>query len=431
MLFVLKNSWALLLGLMLLMIGNGLQGTVLGLRGSIEGYSAATMSYVMSGYFVGFLLGSRLAPLMIRRVGHVRVFAALASLISAAFLIYAAAPHPVVWAAMRLLVGLCFSGVYVVTESWLNDKATNETRGQALSLYLIVQMVGIISAQAIANFADAGGYMLFVIMSVLVSIAFAPILLSASPAPVFQTTKPMSLIELYHASPLGVVSTFLLGGVFAGMFGMASVFGTEAGLSVPEVTLFISMFYVGGMALQFPLGWVSDRMDRRWLIFGTTVFAVISMLMALPFIGYSSTLLVLAFIIGGCANPLYSLVIAYTNDFLESDDMAAASGGLLFVNGLGAISGPLVIGWAMNYFGPYAYFGYIALLFALIAAYAAYRMTQRPAPNVEDTATYTAILPQASPVAMEVAQNYAADQARSDDDVTHDIPERKSDFPAR
>ncbi|MEO0911758.1 MAG: MFS transporter, partial [Pseudomonadota bacterium] len=169
MLYILRNSWALLLGVLLLMIGNGLQGTVLGLRGAIEGFSAATMSYVMSAYFVGFLLGSRLTPHLIRRVGHVRVFAALGSLISAAFILYAAFPHPIMWAAMRLLVGLCFSGVYVVAESWLNDSASNETRGQSLSLYLIVQMLGIISAQGVVNFADAGGYMLFVIMSVLVS----------------------------------------------------------------------------------------------------------------------------------------------------------------------------------------------------------------------------------------------------------------------
>lgn len=212
MVYILKNAWALLLGMMLLMVGNGLQGTLLGLRGAVEGFSPTTMSYIMSGYFLGFLGGSYMAPELIRRVGHVRVFAALGSLISAAFILYAALPDPVVWAVMRIIVGFCFAGVYVVAESWLNDAATNETRGQALSAYVIVQMVGIVFAQVLLNFADVGGYTLFVVMSVLVSIAFMPILLSSTTAPVFRATKRMSLKELFIVSPLGCVSIFLLGG---------------------------------------------------------------------------------------------------------------------------------------------------------------------------------------------------------------------------
>jgi MFS family permease len=232
MLTVLRSAWALLLGMLLLMLGNGLQGTVLGIRGAIEGYTASTMSLVMSAYFMGFLLGSYRSPSMIRRVGHVRVFAALASVISAVFILYAAAPDPWVWVAMRFAVGFCFAGVYVVAESWLNDAATNETRGQALSLYMIVQMVGIITAQGIVNLADPAGYDLFVVMSVLVSVSVTPILLAASDAPAFQTTKRMTLVQLFHISPLGCIGTFLLGGVLAGTFGMGAVFGMEKGLSV-------------------------------------------------------------------------------------------------------------------------------------------------------------------------------------------------------
>ena len=193
MTIVIKNSWALLLGMFLLMLGNGVQGTLLGIRGALEGFTPGAMSLIMSGYFVGFLGGSQMAPYMIRRVGHVRVFAALASMISAALILYAALPNEYAWFALRVIVGFCFSGVYVVAESWLNDAATNETRGQALSAYLIVQMMGIVAAQWLLNFADVGGFILFIIISVAVSVSFAPILLSVSPAPVFQTTKPMSL----------------------------------------------------------------------------------------------------------------------------------------------------------------------------------------------------------------------------------------------
>jgi MFS family permease len=411
MLYVLKSSWPLLLGMLLLLIGNGLQGTLLGIRGAIEGYDASTMSLVMSAYFVGFLLGSRTATALIARVGHVRVFAALASLISAAFILYAAAPNPWVWMAMRFIVGFCFAGVYVVAESWLNDAATNETRGQALSLYMIVQMAGIISAQGILNLADPSGYILFVVMSVLVSISFAPILLTAGTAPAFQTTKPMTLVQLFNISPLGCVGTFLLGGVYAAIRAMASVFGTEKGLNVAQISAFVAAIYTGGLLFQYPIGWASDRMDRRKLILGLTAAGAVLTVVGTLFSGYFVAVLILGFIIGGVANPLYSLLIAYTNDFLQPSDMAAASGGLLFINGLGAMIGPVLIGTLMTRFGANAFFVYIAVLFALTAGYAANRMTQRAAPSVAETSPYAPVLATASPVALEVAQEVAIGRA--------------------
>lgn len=396
------------------MIGNGLQGTLLGLRGAIEGFSASTMAYVMSAYFGGFLAGSRVTPWLIRRVGHVRVFAALASLISAAFILYAALPHPVSWGLMRFLVGVCFAGVYVVSESWLNATTTNANRGQALSLYLIVQMGGIIMAQGLLNVADPGGYVLFVIMSVLVSVSFAPILLSATPAPYFETTKPMTLRVLFQSSPLGMIGTFLLGGVFSAMFGMSAVFATEVGMTAAQTSIFVAVMYAGGMLLQYPIGWLSDRMDRRILIFGTTGAGALTLILGAPFLDSFILVCTLGFVVGGVASPLYSLLIAYTNDFLEYEDMAAASGGLIFTNGLGAILGPLVVGWLMAAAGAWTFFGFVAGLFALISLYALYRMTQRAAPTVEETAAYTAILPQTSPVAVELAQEVAIEMAEED-----------------
>ncbi len=183
MIQVVSSAWALLLGMCLLMVGNGMQGTLLGIRGGIEGFSTFQMSIVMSAYFVGFLGGSRMAPGMIRRVGHVRVFAALASLISAVMILYPTFPNTIVWSIGRVLIGFCFSAVYVTAESWLNNAATNENRGQALSAYMIVQTLGIVIAQALLLTADPSGFVLFVIPSVLVSIAVTPILLSISPTP--------------------------------------------------------------------------------------------------------------------------------------------------------------------------------------------------------------------------------------------------------
>ena len=168
MLTVLRSSWALLLGILMLMLGNGMQGTLLGIRGGIEGFTTGEMSYVMSAYFLGFLFGSRMAPNMIRRVGHVRVFAALASMISAVLVLYAVAPNWIAWAALRVVIGFSFSGVYIAAESWLNNASSNENRGQALSLYMMMQMTGIIAAQAILNVGDPAGYILFIIPSILV-----------------------------------------------------------------------------------------------------------------------------------------------------------------------------------------------------------------------------------------------------------------------
>lgn len=409
MLSVLRNSWALLLGMMLLMIGNGVQGTLLGIRGAIEGFSTTQMSIVMSAYFVGFLFGSRMTPRMIRRVGHVRVFAALGSLISAVLVAYAVAPDWIAWSLMRVMIGFSFSGVYITAESWLNDASTNETRGQALSAYMIMQMLGIIAAQLLMNAGDPSGYLLFVIPSILVSVAFTPILLSAGPAPRFELTKPLSFVELYRISPLGCVGIFLLGGVFSALFGMASVWGALAGLSVAQISTFIASIYVGGLLSQYPIGWISDRMDRRVLVLVLSLTGGLASVLP-AFVDFDFPLLVfLGAVIGGVANPLYSLLVAYTNDFLTVEDMPAASAGLIFINGVGAIGGPLLTGWIMGWMGPEGFFAFLACLFVLMSGYAAWRMTRRPAPASDQTGTFTPLVPTAGVVAVETAMEIASE----------------------
>ncbi|MBZ0122494.1 MAG: MFS transporter [Roseovarius sp.] len=411
---VLSSAWALLLGMMLLQVGNGMQGTVLGIRGEIEGFSTLEMSLVMSGYFLGFLFGSRMAPEMIRRVGHVRVFAALASLISAVMILYPTIADPVAWGLGRVLVGFCFSGVYVTAESWLNNASDNENRGKALSLYMIVQMVGIVTAQSLMLVADPGGYVLFVIPSVLISLSFAPILLSISPTPAFETAKPLSLRQMMAISPLGCVGMFLLGGVFSAQFGMAPVYGAKAGLSVAQISTFVSSFFIGALVLQYPIGWLSDRVDRRRLILVCSAICGAGGLVGMAFGSLFPALLVAGLTVGGMSNPLYSLIIAYTNDFLDRDDMPAAAGGMVFINGLGAVATPLAIGWLMGRMGPWAFFLVIAVLGFAIAGYAAWRMTRRPAPSVEDTESFTMVAMSSSPVAVNLAAEYDYDAAQDE-----------------
>jgi MFS family permease len=400
----------------LLQIGNGLQGSLMGVRGALEGFSTFELSLIGSAYFVGFLGGSSLAPKMIAKVGHVRVFAALGSLISAVLISYPVVADPFVWMALRVVMGFSLSGVYVTAESWLNNAATNETRGKSLSAYMLMQMFGLVAGQAILSAGDPSGWILFIIPSILVSLSFAPILLSATPTPAFDAARPMTLRQLYTASPFGVIGMTAMGGVFAGQFAMAPVYATEAGLTLVQLSGFVSSFFIGAIILQYPIGWLSDRMDRRVLIVGAS-FAGAAVALGGAFVGNTYTILLgVGLLNGGLAQPLYALIIAYTNDYLEPEDMAAASGGLLFMNGIGAIVGPLAMGALMSQFGPGGFWLFLAGVMLLIALYGLWRMTQRVSAYAEEddyeAVSYANILPgAASPVAIETAQELYVEAA--------------------
>jgi len=411
MLSVLRSTWPLLLGVMLLMVGNGMQGTLLGIRGALEGIGTYEMSMVMSAYFGGFLLGSHFTPQLIARVGHVRVFAALGSMISAVLILYAAWPNWIAWAAMRVVIGFSFSGVYITAESWLNASVTNRLRGQALSAYMIVQMIGIISGQALMNVADPGGFLLFIIPSVLVSLAFTPILLSVAPAPAFSELRRLNFRKLFAVSPLGVVAMFLMGGVFSALFGMVSVWGTSAGLSVKQISIFVGAIYLGGLVAQYPIGWMSDRMDRRKLILQVSAVGAAAMFAAFVLAPGFWALVAFGAIIGGVANPLYGLLIAYTNDYLDNTDMAAASAGLLFVNGVGAITGPPMTGWLMERMGSGGFFLYVAILMTGIALYAGWRILRAPNRQGSHPGAFAVVSPAATALAVEAVLDSGTETA--------------------
>lgn len=416
MIRIISQIWPLLLGIVFIMLGNGMHFTLIGLRGGIEGFSSAELAIVTSGYFLGFLSGARISPLMIRRVGHVRVFAALGSFMSAGLIAFPLVTEPWVWTVLRVIVGFCMSGIYVTAESWLNNSATNETRGSVLSAYMIAQTLGIIGAQGLLTLGDAGTAVLFIGASMLVSISFGPILLSATSVPQAEVTRPMPLRQLFTNSPLGTVGIFLLGSIYATQSGMGAVFGTKIGLSAEQISLFIAMLFAGALLLQYPIGWLSDRMDRRKLIFGAASLGAISCALAW-FIGAGLwPLMATAFFAGGVTTPLYALFLAYTNDYLSVEDMPAASGGLVFTFGLGAIAGPLITGWAMHGLGPFAFWLVLSVTFGVIALYALYRMTQRAAVPQTETESYLGVLPTTSPVAVEAAGAWAANHAQAERD---------------
>jgi MFS family permease len=407
---VLFGVWALLLGIVLIMLGNGMHFTLIGLRGGIEGFSASALAVITSGYYMGFLSGARFTPLLIKRVGHVRVFAALGSFMSAGLISFPLVTEPWAWTLLRLIIGFCMSGIYVAAESWLNDAATNETRGKVLSAYMIAQTLGIIGAQGLLMLGDAANSSLFIGASILVSISFAPILLSVAPAPVVEVARPMSLRQLFSGSPLGTVGIFLLGSVYATQSGMSAVFGTQIGMTATQIALFVAILFAGALVFQYPIGWLSDRVDRRKLIFSAACLGVVSCVLGWITGSTLWALMAAAFFAGGVTTPLYALFLAYTNDYLSAEDMPAASGGLVFTFGVGAIAGPLATGWAMQWLDPFAYWLVLGATFGAIALYALYRMTQRPVVPVDETESYLGVLPTASPIVVEAAGAWAAEQ---------------------
>ncbi len=288
---VVLSAWALLLGMGMLMLGNGLQGSLLGLRAISEGFGTTVTGLVMTGYFVGFLAGSTLAPRIVMNVGHVRVFSALASLASVAILIHVAAVEPLTWAAMRFMTGFAYAGLYVVAESWLNDRADNETRGQLLSVYMVVMFSGLALGQLLLNAADPGGFFLFLLTSVMISLAMVPIALTAGPAPAFEATEKISIRQLYRLSPLGVMGAAATGMAHGTLFALGAVYGDRIGLSIAEISLLMGITVVGGIVAQWPIGRLSDRFDRRRVLTAVALLAAIFALLAAVLGGTSLALL--------------------------------------------------------------------------------------------------------------------------------------------
>ncbi len=421
---VLRNSWPLFLGLLLLMIGNGAQGALLGVRAVLEEISTETYGFISAGYFAGFLVSSTVTPHLIRKVGHVRVFAALGSLVSAAVIVFVWLVDPIVWLIMRVLIGFAFAGIYIVCESWLNEAVDNSQRGKALGLYTLVQMVGVVLGQQILNLGDPRSFELFIIISVLVSLSFAPILLTVTPAPISASAKRMTLKELYASSPLGCFGAFMLGGVMGSMFGMSAVYGARIELDNAEIAAFASAMYFGAVLIQPIVGWISDRMDRRVLIIVIAMISAVCCILAatlgrvsLGMLGGAEILALypLALLVGGFVNPLYPLLAAHTNDFLEHDQMAAASSGLLFLNGIGAFIGPVVLGFAMTYAGDESFWLYMAALLVAMAGFGVYRATRRASVAVGETGRFAAISPRMTTYTTEMYQEAAAERSQAQD----------------
>lgn len=371
------DSWPLFLGMLLLMISNGLLVTLLTLRATDLGFSQTEIAFMQAAYPLAALFGCLVAPRIVARVGHIRSFGALASLCSTAALIHMVTSDPYSWAAMRALAGFCFPGLYVVAESWLNGRADNQTRAALLSIYFITQTAGAAAGQLLLGIPDSAGTLLFVIVSVLISLSLVPMLLSAQQSQGFEAPARLSVRDLFRLSPLGLSVSFL-NGISQGAFYVGlGLFGVAIGLPIGQVGLLVAAGTVGGVIGQFPLGALSDRVDRRLVIAGAAAVALVAcvfLAVSAPMLAGTLWLYGAIAVVGAFVLPLYSLGVAHTNDRLAPEQMVAASGGLVLVMNAGIVLGPPAGGLAITHLGAPALFGCLAVLQGATGLLALYRL---------------------------------------------------------
>ncbi|MEH6456930.1 MAG: MFS transporter [Cocleimonas sp.] len=398
---VLKTTWPLFLGLAFLMLGNGLQGTLVSWRANFEGFSSSTTGWIMTAYYLGFLAGSLYTGKIIKEVGHIRVFAALASLASTAVLVQILLIDPAAWIVMRLVTGFSFAGVYVVVESWLNARSDNETRGRILSIYMIVSYGGLAGGQLLFKVADPTSVSLFLLSSILLSVALIPLLISKVSAPVIVVSESMSVLKLFKTASAGVLSLTLTSMVAGVVFGMGAVYAANSGMSISQTALFMGVFIAMGALAQWPVGWVSDNFDRRLVI---VILCVIStVLIAVVYvIDPQSNLFVIIFgLFGAAALSVYSVSVAHINDRLKPEQMTSASSTMVLFSGIGAAAGPITVGYLLHAFGNVWFLIYLGGIHLIMGLVVLYYMFQRDAVPDEQQVDHQFMTSRMTPVAME------------------------------
>jgi MFS family permease len=374
---------ALLLGFGLMQMGNTLQATLLSVRGGSEGFSPAQIGAVGSGFWVGVVIGSLRCGKVIQIVGHIRAFVALGAIASTAPLLHLLLIDPLAWVLTRALTGFCFAGLFIVVESWLNSAATEETRGQILSIYAMTGLLAGIVGQLLLPTTDPAGFRAFCIVAIIIAFALVPIALTRASAPAYEGGGArISIRGLYRQSPFGIVAAFLCGVATSAFFTLGPVFAQRRDLDTGGVAVFMASGTLGGFLMAWPLGWLSDRLDRRLVIIGAAVTATASLLTMMALVPDEASRWILylcAGVLGGTIVPTYSVVMAHVNDAVGEGEFVAASGGLLIMQGLGAVAGPLLGGLAMSALPQGLSYMLIATQI-VIAVFGAYRLTRRAAP---------------------------------------------------
>ncbi len=431
-----KNSWALFLGYGTLIIAHGLQGNLLGVRAVLENFNIIATGALMSGYFIGYFLGANIVPGLVSKVGHIRVFAAFASMASLSILLHAIIVNPYIWILGRFITGFSIISIFVVVESWLNDRATNRTRGKVLSIYMMITFIGLGIGMLLLNFSNPKNYEPFILVSLLLSIALIPILLTKRKPPIFKKISSIKVKELYKISPLATVSMFCTGFIHPAIFTLGAVYGALMNFSLLEISLFLFLITVSGALFQWPIGYLSDRFDRRIILIITTllgsIFAILcffSVSQSPDFMNLSSdwktTILhitnqkilfyVFISLYAGMCLPLFSLNLAYVNDFLPKEKFVSAGAGMQIIFGVSAMIAPFICSFFMKNLGPNGLFIFLFIFHTIIGLFGIYRMTRRPIDVItENDNTFTPLPRNITPLGIQLDPETGVDLSSSE-----------------
>ncbi len=379
---VLSSIGALLVSAAILLAGGGLLSTLIALRAEIEGFPLFAIGFLTSAYFAGFIAGCLATPFLVKRVGHVRVFAALSSLIAAATLIHVLVIDIWVWIGLRALTGFAFAGLYILIESWINEQAPNENRAQVLSIYRMVDLGAVTAGQFMLNLSDPGEFVLFSLVAIFISLAIFPISLSTSKAPISVTQTSLNVRKLIKTSPLAVAGCTVVGLANGSFWGVAPVLVQQLGHPVVAVSTFMSVAILFGALLQWPVGWLSDRWGRRIVIILISLASAFSGVFLWLYGPVSLNILLIGgALYGSFAMQLFGLAAAHANDFAKPNEFVSISGGLLLIYGIGSVIGPSIAPLIMVSVGPSALFAFTACAHLALAFYGFYRLFKRARPK--------------------------------------------------
>ena len=419
---ILKNSWALFAGYFVLMIAHGFQGNLLGVRSVIEEFNFLATGAIMSGYFIGYFSGANSIPKFVGKVGHIRVFAAFASMASLSILLHAIFVNPIVWTIGRFITGFSIVAIFIVMESWLNDRANNRTRGQLLSIYMFITLTGLALGTLLLNFSSPEKYEPFILISLLLSSALIPILLTKRKAPKFKKLGYIDIKGLYKTSPLATFSMFCTGLIHSALFSLGAVYAALMNFTLFEISLVLFLVTISGGIFQWPIGYYSDKSDRRVIIIFCTFAAALFSFLAIIASGSSLENMYLATNVGidkimffiyislyaGMAVPLFTLNLAYINDYIPKEKFVAAGGGMQIIFGMGAMGGPFLCSLLMNKFGSNGFFVHLLFFHLIIGLFGLYRITKR---NYKDNpeSTFTPLPRNITPLGIELDPTTGAD----------------------
>ena len=417
-----KNSWALFTGYFVLMIAHGFQGNLLGVRSVIEDFNFIATGAMMSGYFVGYFAGANTIPKLVSKVGHIRVFAAFASMASLSILIHVIFVNPIVWTFARFISGFSIVGIFIVMESWLNDRANNRTRGQLLSIYMFITLIGLAIGTLLLNFSSPEKYEPFILISLLLSVALIPILLTKRKAPKFKKLGFIDMKGLYKISPLATLSMFCTGMIHSALFSLGAVYAATMNFTIFEISLLLFLITVSGGIFQLPIGYYSDKKDRRIIIIFCTFFASLFSFLCILSLGENPEIMHLAIdwesnkimffifvtLYAGMSLPMFTLNLAYINDYIPKEKFVAAGGGMQIIFGIGAMFGPFLCALIMNKYGSNGFFFHLLFFHLIIGMFGMYRITRR---RYEDNpeSTFTPLPRNITPLGIELDPTTGAD----------------------